>query len=208
MTIQEIVKARGITEVLHFTTHKGLTGILDSRFVKSRPRLSSSQRLEFILNLNTQRVLDRDWEDFVNLSISRINNILYGISSRVWHPDVDWYILCFDPEILSHPGVWFSTTNNAYHQHTIRGQGATGLVKLFAPSVAAVYGRPVIRQADQLACCPTCPQAEVLYPEELSTSYLRKIYVKTPEEHDSVHGQMNVFEMRGVQVIVDSSKFV
>jgi hypothetical protein len=50
---------------------------------------------------------------------------------------------------------------------------------------------------------PTCPQAEVLYPDELSTTYLRTIYVSEPEHADVVSAQLAIFPHEGVRVVVD-----
>jgi hypothetical protein len=52
----------------------------------------------------------------VNLSISRINARLFNISAKNWHRALDgwWAVLSFDPLILTHDGVVFATTNNAY----------------------------------------------------------------------------------------------
>jgi len=207
MTICDIIKAREITEILHFTTlNKGLTGILDVRMVKSRPLLKDNQRLEFILKLNTVRVLDRGWEGFVNLSISRVNYTLLGISANSWHPDEKWCILSFDPKILSHEGVFFATTNNAYPKVS-RGQGARGLEQLFAQKVAGRYESSSERHEGIQAFHTTCPQAEVLYPKELPTSYLRIIYVKSVEDSGDVHGLLQVFLHEQVRVVIDPTKF-
>lgn len=208
MTVQRVIEARGIQEVLHFTTHLGLVGILDSRAVKSRERLERNQRLEYILKLNTNRILDPDWIDYVNLSITRINTNLFDISSIRWHPDVWWCVLSLDPTIMTHEGVYFVTTNNAYHQHLRRGQGAEALEAMFEPAVNGRYGKVICRTQGMPACCTTCVQAEVLYPRELSTEYLRRISVSEEEDQDDVYGQQHALGHPEVDVIVDSNKFI
>ena len=109
MSVEEIIRDRRIKEVLHFTTHLGLIGILDSKYVISRERLPEDKRLEYILNLNATRRLDTAWLDYVNLSLSRINSTFYEISSKNWHPAVQWRILSFDPVILMHEDVYFAS---------------------------------------------------------------------------------------------------
>lgn len=207
MTVQHVIEVRDIQEVLHFTTHLGLVGILDSKAVKSRKRLERNKRLEHILRLNTNRVLDPAWVDYVNLSITRINMNLFDISSISWHPDVWWLVLAFDPIIMTHEGVHFVTTNNAYHQHLRRGQGPEALESLFEPNVKGRYGVTICRTHGMPACCTTCVQAEVLYPRELSTDYLRRIYVSKEEDQDDVYGQQNGLSHPEVDVIVDPNKF-
>jgi len=69
MTTSDIVRSRGIKEVLHFTTNKGITGILAVQSVKSRGRLSSEEYLEHVLKYNCpDRSRDRDWHDYVNMT--------------------------------------------------------------------------------------------------------------------------------------------
>jgi hypothetical protein len=207
MSIAAFLTERNIQEVLHFTTCNGLTGVLATGLLKSRTRLSRDQYLSYILKLNTPRVLDHDWEDFVNLSIGRINSSLFEFSNNIWHPGQEWRILSFSSDILNHSGVWFSTTNNAYHQHTIRGQGKEGLQKLFDPVILGRYGVPTRRATDLPSCYPTCPQAEVLYPCEISTQYLQRVYVKNSVDHDSVGGQLYLSNHQHVTVIIDPKKF-
>ncbi|HEU0127959.1 MAG TPA: hypothetical protein VFQ48_05060 [Pseudonocardiaceae bacterium] len=47
---------RGITEVLHFTTHRGLLGIFAKEAVLSRERLEADKYIEHIYLLYTLRV--------------------------------------------------------------------------------------------------------------------------------------------------------
>ena len=207
MTIQEIIQNRDIKEILHFTTHLGLVGVLDSRAVKSRAKLKNDQRLEHILRLNTRKVMDSDWIDYVNLSISRINGNLFDISSLQWHLDVWWCILSFDPIILTHEGVYFVTTNNIYQQHLKRGRGSDALEVMFAPVVKSRYGTQVSRTLNTPAFFTTCSQAEVLYPGELSTEYLTRVYVRNEEDQDDVYGQIRGLCHQPIEVIVSQEKF-
>jgi len=174
-------------EVVHFTTHLGLTGILHHRAIKARQSLNKDQMLEFILKLNTTKIFDAPWKGYVNLSISRINTALFGYSEN-WHPRESWRILAFDPSIMAHDGVHFVTTNNAYWQHLRRGIGAESLDALFADEVQGIYGKPIRRVAGMPDTWTTDVQAEVLYPSSVSTKFLKSIYVRTGQEADDVAG--------------------
>jgi hypothetical protein len=206
VSISEIIKDRQITEVLHFTTRQGLTGILHQREVKARTLLRTDETLAFILKLNTEKVYDPEWKNYINLSISRINRTLFGISEG-WHSDQEWRILSFDPEILCHSGVWFVTTNNAYWQHLRRGQGPAAFKQLFEPRVASRYGKIISRTAEMPDCWTTDSQAEVLYPERLSTKYLRKIYVRTDAESDSVASKLAALQHPQVPIEIRPEQF-
>lgn len=207
MTIQEIAKRRSITEVLHFTTHKGLLGALHSGAVKSRKRLPADVDLQFIYQPNANFRKDQAWLDYVNLSISCINKEFFRVSCR-WHRDEDlwWCILSFDPGILAHDGVYFTTTNNMY-TGVRRGTGAAALEALFAPRITRWTGNSVQRTPGMPSHLTTCMQAEVLYPRELSTGYLRRVYVVRAEDSDEVHAQLAMTGFQATDVLVDPERF-
>jgi hypothetical protein len=209
VNISEIIDRFEIKEALHFTTNLGLLGILDSGKVRSRKRLKNDNRLDFILKLNTPIVRDPAWVDYVNLSLTRINSNLFEISSEKWHSgnrELWWCVLSFDTCILAHEGVFFTTTNNIYPSAK-RRQGPEGLESLFAPVVLGKYGAE-IRRTNEITCaCPTCEQAEVLYPGELSTRFLKKIYVATDEDQDDVYGQLSGVRHPNIPVIINPGIF-
>lgn len=206
MTVQEIIKARGIREVLHFTTYQGLVGILDSGTIKSRARLSEDQRLRFILRLNTPKVRDPGWEDWINLSISAINTRLFDFSSISWHPKVWWCVLSFSPTVLADADVVFATTNNCYPS-VKRRSGPEGLEALFATRVVSRYEHVKERSPTLSDAYPTCEEAEVLYPGELGTDRLQRIYVAKDEDQDDVHGYLSAVGHPQVDVAVAPDVF-
>lgn len=183
-TISEIVERRGITEVLHFSTNHGLTGILGEGAVLSRQRLPESEYLEHVYEPNASVRKDAAWLDYVNLSISRINAEFFGHASR-WHAhrELWWCALSFDPVVLSDDGVVFATTNNIY-SGCRRSAGSDGLEALFAGTVRHWEGNNVGRPDDIPASWTTCHQAEVLYPKRLSCARLRRVYVATGAHAD------------------------
>ena len=206
MSVEEIIIQRGITELVHFTTHPGLTGVLHQRQVKARSLLKEDETLEFILKLNTAKIYDANWKGYVNLSISRINKALFGYSEN-WHPDEDWRILAFDPAIMCHEQVHFVTTNNAYWQHLHRGVGAQSLAALFADEVAGIYGKPIRRTNRMPDSWTTDVQAEVLYPGSLSTKFLKTIYVRTEDDADSVAGTLAALQHPDVPIRIAPELF-
>lgn len=176
MTIQEIIEARNIRQILHFTTSDGLLGMLAGQPPSLLPRaqLSQERHLEFILTVNSPIRKDEEWTSYNSLSITRINRYFFKYSLRN-HPNAYWAILAFSPEILTHPGVVFATTNNIYFD-VVRGEGPEGLNRLFAPTIRN-RGRNICRQTGHTLDCPTDIQAEVLYPGALSFDFLKEIYV-------------------------------
>lgn len=207
MSIDKIISDREITEILHFTTNKGLLGILDSKGLTSRARLAENHRLEFILKYNSDIRKDKDWLDYVNLSISRINSAFFNSSDR-WHVDSNiwWCILSFKPEILKHPNVSFATTNNIY-TGVQRGSGCEGLESLFGSQTTRWHSNIVKRNPDLHTKYPTCEQAEVLYPALVSTEFLQCIYVRDEESYDQVHAQIIGTNHPQIEVILNPDMF-
>lgn len=183
-SIAEIVEDRRIREIVHFTTNKGLTGILAKGAVLSRKRLPEDEYLEYVFTPNAETRKDEAWLDHVNLSISRINTEYFDHSTR-WHPDTDvwWCALAFDPTILSDNDVFFATTNNIYSSCQ-REPGPAGLEALFAERIERWTGNVAKREDWMPDNLPTCHQAEVLYPGQVALDRLLRVYVATGPHAD------------------------
>ena len=207
MTIKEAIKARKIKEVLHFTTHKGLLGVLHSGCVLSRARLPKETRLEHIYEPNASYRKDQAWLDYVNLSISSINHRFFDSSCR-WHREIElwWCILVFDPIILTHENVVFATTNNMY-TGVQRSTGLKGFLSLFEPTIELWTGNQLARPSMIPLNFTTCPQAEALYPHALTIEHLKSVYVICDSDADEVHAQLCLTNNSDVTVIVDASRF-
>jgi len=213
MTVEEVVRDRGIEEVLHFTTNRGLVGVCDSGYIKSRDRLEESDRLKHIFSPNAERRKDPSWTDHVSLSIERINYQFFEIASGRWHRDKDlwWCILSLNSSILSHEGVHFVTTNNIYTGAS-RKRGGEGLEALFAASILQqrryVGSNKIVHRPDDLSeSIPTCPQAEVLYPRQIPIEYLERIYCETGEDADWASATLETFNLREIDVVVEPGRF-
>jgi len=209
MSVEAVVARRCIREVLHFTTNSGLTGILASGSAKARSNLLEDKYVEHVLKHNCpSRRLDVRWHGHVNLSISRINGRLFGIANGNWHSDLDgwWCILAFDPTVLSHDNVVFTTTNNIYPSCR-RGMGVAGLEAMFAPVVNGRYATAITRLPGKPDCEPTDIQAEVLYPQEVSTAFLRRIYFREEEHRDAAYGIFGALSLTPVECVVHPSYF-
>jgi len=215
MTIADTIQRRGISEVLHFTTNRGIVGILAMGALLSRQRLREEDYLQHILHVNAENRPEsledfdksQDWLDYVNLSISEINRHYFECSSR-WHKDADiwWGILAFAPIIMTHDGVFFATTNNVY-EHCVREAGNTGFEKLFQERVQR-KGDWNANRLLRAAHLTTCEQAEVLYPGKVPVEFLRHIYVREGEHYDQVSGLLQDFDIRNVEVVINPKKFL
>lgn len=209
MTVQDVIVRRGITGVLHFTTNLGALGVLYTGALKARSRLAADKQLEYILTLNAKyRDRDTRWHDYVNLSITKINGAFFEISSGKWHKNEDlfWVVLSFDPSILCHEGVTFTTTNNIYSK-VRRDLGEIGIESMFAPKIVRWVGHEVGRPITTPNNVTTCQQAEVLYPKEVALKHLRTIYVFKHEYGDELSAQMAVTNNTGIKIVCQPDRF-
>lgn len=197
--VLDAAKERGITNVVHFTMTNNVIGILASGVVQSRERVQEDECVEQVYLPNAKsRRRDKEWLDYVNLSIQRTNSWMFGVSSENWHPEVSWVALSFSPEILSHPGVVFTTTNNIY-TGCRRAEGVDGFSAMFSDRILRWRdnnkGDEIVERSTPDRSLTTDRQAEVLYPGKLSIEYLQRIYVQTEREFDTVHGIMGGLNM-------------
>lgn len=206
MSIQQIILDKNIQQIMHFTTTKGLLGILASEGVKSRLRLPEDQYLECIYEPNCSIRYDDDWLDYVNLSIQTINKSFFQICSSKWHQDSDWCILSFDPVIMTHEGVYFATTNNRY-TGVKRADGDAGLLALYEPIITQYGSRTVRRSSALSASEPTCHQAEVLYPGMVPLKYLRRIIFSVDQQVENYMGQIAALDLSEIPWEVSPSSF-
>ena len=176
MTPSAAARARGVTEVLHFTTDKGVLGSLRKGALLSRHRVQDDPDLAFIFQA-VWPVKAHAWVDFISLSLHTINRDLFRRAERN-NPDRWWAVVSFDVSILDHDGVWFATTNNIYPS-CIRDQGAAGFNRLYDDPVIGRY-QSVHTRAGLPDAQPTDRAAEVLYPGRIELEYLTTLYV--PEE--------------------------
>ena len=188
--IMDFVAARGIQEVVHFTTHHGLLGVLAAGAVLSRRDLNDEQLLDSVRLLNCDVRRDPEWTGYINMSISVVNDWMFG-RSRGWHArdNIWWAVLSFTPAVLADPGVYFTTTNNTYTDTVRRGTGLTGLADLYSDSIPYGYYNSVSRRRPWLPDDrPTNAQAEVLYPGRLMLDRLQAIYVPEEQHLDEIEG--------------------
>lgn len=214
MTVLEEVASRGITEVVHFTTHLGILGSLASGALLSRHRLRKEDYLQHILHVNStyrpeeSEFFDKsqNWLDYVNLSLSEINRRFFDISQG-WHSDreVWWAVLAFDASIMSHDVV-FATTNNGY-EHCLREAGLEGLKKLFVPVIKRKGDWCAFRR-DRAPRLATCEQAEVMYLGAVPIQHLKTIYVREGDHSDQVKAWLLDFHYKHVDVLISPEKFI
>lgn len=205
--VMEIVRERKISEVLHFTTNPGLLGILATGTIKSRDLLETDEYLEFIFTGNVKRK-DPRWTGHVNLSITRVNPTFFSYSRSIhFGEELWWCVLSLDPVILSHPDVWFATTNNIW-SGCRRGTGPDGLNALFEPTVERYWSIPPARRTgNHQPNWTTCDQAEVLYPREMTTDFVQRINFAKAEHLATGQAQIETLGHRSLELVLRPEMF-
>ncbi|MGW7639117.1 DarT ssDNA thymidine ADP-ribosyltransferase family protein [Streptomyces decoyicus] len=207
--INALIRERKITEVVHFTTNRGLLGVLVQRLCKARALLAKDEYLESIYHQNSKfRREDPKYWRYVNLSISEPNHSFLQTSSDKWwaNEDLFWAVLSFDPVIMAHPGVLFSPSNMGYDGIT-PSEGKHGAEALFADRVPYGFGKYAPLRRNREPHLPTNPQAEVLYPQAVSTQHLQRISVLTDEDAAKAEAIVSASGHDEVDIIVDPVTF-
>lgn len=184
-TIPEFISKCGIEEVVHFTTHAGILGILDTRSLLPNAELKKEKRLEFILKLNNEQRKDPKFAVYNSMSITEPNRKFFefsrnrhGKTGELW-----WCVLAFSPAIMEYPGVLFCSGNNTW-PNTRREQGVNGLAGMFADPVPSTYDRWQARPPSRAPNVPTSLEAEFLYPGRISLEFLLRVYFECQDNAD------------------------
>ena len=210
MTILSVIQNRRITEVLHFTTNRGLLGVLDRKALLPRAQLGKESRLEYILKNNCDIRRDGLWVNHNSLSVTKINGRFFDYSRGIHRGDTSlwWAILAFAPEVLAHDDVEFCTGNNIWPR-VLRSGGVDGFERMFAASVPGTYNSTIFRSRSLGDSETTSDQAEVLYPGALSIDHLTAVYFAEQEHADMFVAQATTLrtELPSCSIIVNANQF-
>jgi hypothetical protein len=164
MNAFDILKARGVTRLCHFTKFQSFVQIITS---KSGVLPSESIRSD-IKNATDKARYDGEL-DYVCCSIEYPNSWFMerAMANNMDKIFRDWLALYVDLDILNLNEAKFCPCNAS----TGRGQHITDDVNaLFANPVR--YKKTFCREPDMLSCCPTDGQAEVLIKNGIPRSYI------------------------------------
>ncbi len=85
--------------------------------------------------------------------------------------------------------------------------GSAGFDAIFAGRVRCGHGKSTVRSAGRAANMPTDPQAEVLYPDRLSTEFLLRVTVADDDHAASTEGIVGALRHRDVPVVSNPAGF-
>jgi hypothetical protein len=105
MSIADRARAIGVSEVLHYTSEKGVMGSIIVGAVLSRDEVENTEEVAYIYEGVWDRSRDIEWIGHISMSLTEVNVDLFQRSRRN-HPHWWWAIMSFPPEILDDEGVW------------------------------------------------------------------------------------------------------
>lgn len=206
MSVVERARERGVSQILHYTSNKGMMGLICRGALLSRLRVADDSELAFIFQTIWPVKAPR-WVDHISMSISKINLDLFQRSCSNY-PQFWWAVLSFTPDILDHDGVWFTTTNNAYEDTCERGQGLDGFEAMFAARVPyGHYGSIAHRDPARPDAYPTHRAAEVLYPGALTFEHLQAVYVLEAQHRRLIGAWCSAYGHPSLPVRIDADAF-
>ncbi|MEJ7792028.1 MAG: DarT ssDNA thymidine ADP-ribosyltransferase family protein [Gaiellaceae bacterium] len=207
MTAYTRAQGRGVAEIVHYTSERGVMGTVMKGMLLSRQRVQADPDLEFIFEGVWER-RDPEWLDHISLSVSRINLDLFE-RSRTNHPQYWWAVMGFDPAILENEDdVWFTTTNNVYEDVCQRGQGEPGFEAMFGQEIPwGYYGSVHRRAAGYPDAWPTDRAAELLYPGEISLEFLLHLYVPGRQHRRLVDAWCEIYGRDPLPIVIDPAAF-
>jgi hypothetical protein len=194
---------RGVRQLVHYTTQKGIHGTIASGALLSRAQLDQEEYLALIREPVWPR-RDAPWIDHISLSVTSINDLLFG-QSRAHFQHLWWAVIAVSPAVLDDDGVFFTTTNNIFPS-VKRGQGADGFEAMFADEVIGRHG-VVSTRGGLPDTQPTDRAAEVLYPQRIETDHVEAIYVMEPDHKHTILGWCAALDHQDIRVEVRPDVF-
>lgn len=205
-TPPQLARDRGVREILHYTSQKGVMGSIIVDALLSRKQVEETPAVEFIFEGVWDRYRDPRWVDHISLSVSQINLDLFERSRRR-HPDWWWAVMSFDPTLLADNDVWFTTTNNIFPSCR-RNPGLAGFEAIFAERVEGRFQR--IYDRTELALAPNLPTdlaAEVLYPQRIALDRLQRLYLPGEQHRRTVNAWCEVYGRDELPVEIGAGVF-
>lgn len=207
MTLADAAASRDISEVLHYTSEKGVMGSIIVGSLLSREAVERTEEVAYIYEGVWDRSRDIEWIGHISMSLTEINVDLFSRSRRN-HPHWWWAIMSFPPRILDADGVVFTTTNNAYPATCLRGEGLDGFEAMFARKVLwGHYDTPAYRPDAYPDNLPTHNAAEILYPDAIPLSDLQALYLPDERYRSLVDTWCEIYGRASLPIVVDPARF-
>lgn len=196
MSAYEILTARGVTRLCHFTKFQSLTHIIPS----ADGILASSSIRQDTKNVTDTARYDGEL-DYVCCSVQYPNSwfLKKAMQNNTDKIFKDWVVLYVDLSILKYKSAKFCPCNASKSYGTHIDDRMENIDSIFATSVPA-FAYP--RSPQMLASCPTDGQAEILIRDSIPREYIIGMTVGNEEVAKRIYGMLKMYGMEQIPLYV------
>lgn len=196
MSAYEILTARGVTRLCHFTKFQSLTHIIPS----ADGILASSSIRQDTKNVTDTARYDGEL-DYVCCSVQYPNSwfLKKAMQNNTDKIFKDWVVLYVDLSILKYKSAKFCPCNASKSYGTHIDDRMENIDSIFATSVPT-FTYP--RSPQMLASCPTDGQAEILIRDSIPREYIIGMAVGNEEVAKRIYGMLKMYGMEQIPLYV------
>lgn len=196
MSAYDILIARGVTRLCHFTKLQSLTHIITSE----NGVLASSSIRQDTKNVNDMVRYDGEL-NFVCCSVQYPNSWFFKKSMQD-NPDIifrDWVVLYIELSILKYKNAKFCPCNASRSKGAFISGNMNNIESIFAVSVSTFKYQ---RSPSMLSSCPTDGQAEILIEDNIPRKYINGIAVGNEEIAKRVYAMLRMYNLEHVPLYI------
>lgn len=196
MSAYDILTARGVTRLCHFTRLQSLTHIITSE----KGVLASSSIRQDTKNVNDTARYDGEL-NYVCCSI-QFPNSWFLKKSMQNNPDMifrDWVVLYIELSILKYKNAKFCPCNASKSKGAFINGNMNDIESIFADSVST-FAYP--RSPRMLASCPTDGQAEILIEDSIPREYIKGIAVGNEDIAMRVYAMLRIYGLDHIPLYI------
>lgn len=196
MIAYDILTARGVTRLCHFTKLQSLTHIITS----GNGILASSSIRQDTKNVNDTARYDGEL-DFVCCSVQYPNSWFLKKSIQN-NSDIifkDWVVLYIELSILKYKNAKFCPCNASRSRGAFINGNMNDIESIFAASVST-FAYP--RSPRMLFSCPTDGQAEILIEDSIPREYIIGIAVGNEDIAKRVYAMLRMYGLEHIPLYI------
>lgn len=196
MSAYDILTARGVTRLCHFTKFQNLTHIITS----PDGVLASDAIQQDTKNVNDAARYDGEL-NFVCCSVQYPNSwflqkTIQRDSDKIFK---DWVVLYIDLSILEYRNTKFCPCNASKKSGAYINNNMDAIDTIFAASVSTFK---YSRSPKMLSCCPTDGQAEILIEKGIPREYINGIAVGNEDIAERVYSILKIYDLKHISLYI------
>ena len=196
MSAYDILKARGVSRLCHFTKMQSLTHIIPS----ADGILASNTICPDTKNVTDKIRYDGEL-DYVCCSVEYpnswfLNTVKRNDTDKIFR---EWVALYIDLEILNQRDAKFCPCNASKSLGHYIDSNMNNVASIFATSVPT-FSYP--RSPKMLSCCPTDGQAEILIKDNIPRDYIIGIATNEKEIAGRIYSMLKTYNIKQIPLLV------